>query len=306
MAGAALADGLVAVTDICGYDTIHVYAVSAEGVRASDFAVPPVLTVPATEGVGTDLALSRGLLAWSLPDSEGSTEIRYVRIDSGATGSGLVPGYARRVVVQGDRILVVVDPDEESDVLDAWVFEALAGDLGTPVAHVNVLYGEAWTDSSPQNVPAPEGEALLGTSVADDRTGDVDVARLPVDLYGRTLVWLSTDGTIKAGTVPALSGGAATVGTSGTPKAGQTLSVTGTGFAPGEEVAVWLRSTPVLLATGVAGADGRLSLGVTIPAATAAGAHTVTLVGVESGWRADTAVTVAAAGNPGLRIDTGR
>lgn len=309
--GAALADGLLAVHDSCD-DVINAYAISAEGVQAGDLAADPVATVAAPEGVEGDLALSRGLLAWSVALGESGSEIRYAWLDSGRTGTGSVPYPALRVVAQGTRILVVA-AQPESDVVDAWVFEALTEDLGAPVAHVEVLYGTVWTGSgpgpepSPEPVPAPDGEVLLGTSTAtEDRTGDVDVDYLPVDLYGRTLVWFAPDGSIKAGTIPALRGGAATVGTSGAPKVGQKLTVTGAGFVPGEEVAVWLQSTPVLLATGFAGADGRVSLDVTIPAATAVGAHTVTLVGVESGWRADSAVTVAAAGNTGLRIDTGR
>lgn len=308
--GAALADGLLAVHDVCEGE-FQVYSISAAGVQESDLVAAPAFTVPGTVSPGTDLALSRGLLAWIDGPAGGGSQIRYVRLGSGEAGAGWIPVEAVRVVAQGNRILVVGDRSDGS-IHDAWVFEAVATDMGVPVAHVEVLLGNEWTEGpdvgpTPPPLPAPDGEVALGSSVVGgELTGDVDVQYLPVDLYGRTLVWFAPDGSIKAGTVPALSGGAATVGTSGTPKVGEKLTVTGAGFAPGEEVAVWLQSTPVLLATGVAGADGRVSLDVTIPAATAVGAHTITLVGVESGWRADSAVTVAAAGNPGLRIDTGR
>lgn len=309
---AALADGLVAVYDTCD-EAIETYAVSAGGVQESDLAAAPVHTVPVPDGVRGDLALSRDLLAWVDGPAGSGSEIRYTRLGSGEIGSGGIPTDAVRLVAQGNRIMAV-GQRPEGPVYDAWVFEAVDLDLGMPVAHVEVLFGPAWTGDfgpeptpTPEPVPAPDGEAVLqSTAPTGDLTGDVDVDYLPVDLYGRTLVWFAPDGSVKAGTMPALSGGAATVSTSGTPKVGQKLTVTGSGFAPGEEVAVWLQSTPVLLATGVAGADGRVALDVTIPAATAPGAHTVTLVGVESGWRADSAVTVAAAGNPGLRIDTGR
>lgn len=51
------------------------------------------------------------------------------------------------------------------------------------------------------------------------------------------------------------------------------------GFAPGSEVGIVLCSTPVSLGTFTAGADGRVSESLTIPAGTVLGAHTIAAVG---------------------------
>ena len=87
--------------------------------------------------------------------------------------------------------------------------------------------------------------------------------------------------------------------------AGATVTVTGDGFLPGEQVQLWLESTPVLLATQPADAEGAVSFTVTIPATTPAGAHHLRLVGLESGTEAVLAVTVsdlAATGAAGLGV----
>ena len=55
--------------------------------------------------------------------------------------------------------------------------------------------------------------------------------------------------------------------------AGDSITVTGEGFAPGEEVQLWFLSSPVLLATVTADAAGTFSTDVTIPADATAGTH---------------------------------
>lgn len=61
--------------------------------------------------------------------------------------------------------------------------------------------------------------------------------------------------------------------------AGQEQSVTGSGFAPGEPVAVEMASDPVDLGAVTADAAGEIALTFTVPAATSPGAHTVTATG---------------------------
>ncbi|MFP5488644.1 MAG: hypothetical protein ACLGHQ_10105, partial [Acidimicrobiia bacterium] len=55
--------------------------------------------------------------------------------------------------------------------------------------------------------------------------------------------------------------------------------ITGWNFAPGAEVEVWMRSTPVLLTTVVADGRGTVSSLVTIPRDAASGHHRLVLVG---------------------------
>jgi len=60
---------------------------------------------------------------------------------------------------------------------------------------------------------------------------------------------------------------------------GQQTQFDAVGFAPGSEVEIVLCSTPVSLGTFTAGADGRVSESLTVPAGTVLGAHTIAAVG---------------------------
>mgnify|MGYP001338151557 CR=1 FL=1 len=80
-------------------------------------------------------------------------------------------------------------------------------------------------------------------------------------------------------------------------RAGEDLRVTAGGLQDGEQVEVWLHSTPQLLATATADADGELDLTVTIPAGTPVGSHTV-VVEAASGATGTAPVEVLAAASP--------
>jgi len=64
-----------------------------------------------------------------------------------------------------------------------------------------------------------------------------------------------------------------------TPDAGETITISGTGFAPNSEVTVVIYSTPQTLGTAVTDQAGAFSKAVTIPAGLS-GSHTVTSMGV--------------------------
>jgi hypothetical protein len=82
-------------------------------------------------------------------------------------------------------------------------------------------------------------------------------------------------------------------------QAGGTIQVDGSGFQAGEQVQVWLHSTPLLLATVSADASGTISYLATIPADTAAGSHHIELIGLTSAVQVATAsFTVTAANDP--------
>ena len=74
---------------------------------------------------------------------------------------------------------------------------------------------------------------------------------------------------------------------------GARLTVSGTSFAPGEQVRLELHSTPVLLATVTADAQGRFTATLTVPRV-APGAHQVVATGDSSGRRASASLTVVA------------
>lgn len=66
---------------------------------------------------------------------------------------------------------------------------------------------------------------------------------------------------------------------SATAMPGDTITVTGEGFAPGEVVSIELHSEPVFLGDAVADDDGAFSTTVLIPTETAIGEHTIVLTG---------------------------
>lgn len=77
-------------------------------------------------------------------------------------------------------------------------------------------------------------------------------------------------------TVPAVQLSASTI------IRGNTLTVSGTGFIPGDDLELWLHSTPVLLGTATA-AGGAFTSSIVIPASTEAGAHELVVVSSQSG-----------------------
>jgi len=84
--------------------------------------------------------------------------------------------------------------------------------------------------------------------------------------------------------------------------AGDTVTVHGSGYQPGETVTAELHSTPVKVGSAVATVDGVVELSATIPADTAAGSHTISLTGDHSGQTATTdpfTVRAAAGGGSG-------
>ncbi len=87
----------------------------------------------------------------------------------------------------------------------------------------------------------------------------------------------------------------AQLGSDPTLDAGQTVTVEASGFAAGEEVTVTVNSTPMLLGSVTADADGSVTYVFTVPTSLEAGAHTLVLAG------SSTSVTVpfqvAAAGD---------
>src|SRR6218665_2139267 len=76
---------------------------------------------------------------------------------------------------------------------------------------------------------------------------------------------------------------------------GRTVNLDAVGFLAGEAVTVTLHSTPVVIANWTADATGRVGGNVTIPAATAPGAHTIKLDGLTSGVSTSQPITVTAA-----------
>lgn len=291
-----LADGALIFADTCRGWTWFL-EVPEDGITAELLADDedwlPILPV-----VPDRMAYSEGLFVFGfedLPETDGPA-VGSFRLDAGEPVPWLRALDAEFVDVRADghRFVVVT----HAGGYRAEVFEEGQAEDADPVAAVTL---DPWLMSGvvPEDLAAAR-VALPDTSSAMDTFG------VPVDLKGRTLAW-STGEAVVAGTLPPLSGGAVSASVPSSAKAGTAVTVSASGLLPGEEVALWLESTPVLLGTVVADANGNVSASVTIPAGTEGGAHTLTVHGVESGWSAARAISVAAAAaNPGLRIDTGR
>lgn len=292
-----LADGVLLLRDSCEGAVVAV-EVPADGITA-DVLDGPWTTV--LDELPDVMAYSQGLLVFG-SDVEGSSEIGYRRLDGRSeTWRRTVDGSVVAVRAQGHRF-VVVTTDSDAPVATGSVFEEGRSPDSEPLAQVTV--DGAWKRS----VMAPDvtaGDVAASVVAPTDPSADMSLDTAAIDLYGRTLAW-SDGGQILAATLPPLAGGAVTSTAPAAGKAGAPVAVTAAGLLPGEEVAVWLESDPVLLTLGRAAADGTFSATVTLPSGVAAGGHTLTVHGVESGWSSVRSITLAAAGNPGLRIDTGR
>lgn len=84
---------------------------------------------------------------------------------------------------------------------------------------------------------------------------------------------------------------------------GQSITVTASGFDPGEAVSATLFSTPRTLGTRSADDTGRVTVTFEIRADDGAGAHRVVLVGATSGT-VEVALTIAAAELPATGAET--
>ncbi|MBA3267046.1 MAG: hypothetical protein H0T70_02160, partial [Acidimicrobiia bacterium] len=81
--------------------------------------------------------------------------------------------------------------------------------------------------------------------------------------------------------------------------AGNDTSVTGSGFEPGESLDLGLCSSPVSLGRVTADPSGNFSATVTVPAGTAAGAHTIVVSSIDRLRIATASLTVVAPGGGG-------
>jgi hypothetical protein len=88
---------------------------------------------------------------------------------------------------------------------------------------------------------------------------------------------------------------------------GASIPITGTGFKPFEVVDIWMHSTPVLLGTLTADAQGRISGSFPMPTSLATGTHHIVLID-EAGVpyaSADLVVATAALASTGADISSG-
>lgn len=124
------------------------------------------------------------------------------------------------------------------------------------------------------------GSGIARIEIRLDGAGDWSLytGAITLDNRAHSLEYRATDNAGNLGVVAGRSviGGSISQANA---KPGDTITVSGEGFASGEAVRVELRSQPVLLEEAVADADGAFSVSVTIPRDTAEGAHKIVLTG---------------------------
>ncbi|MCL2317169.1 MAG: Ig-like domain-containing protein [Actinomycetia bacterium] len=199
-------------------------------------------------------------------------------------------------------------------------------DAGAPKVSATVsggavtLAGAGFAPNETVNVVLMLGAAPVTlASVTADAKGVVTwsgtvPASVPAGTYTVTMTGAtsaktaSTSVTIAASTTPpttapvAPGAPAITVTTSG-----RSFSVTGTGFAPGENVTVALVSPPTPLGAQKADASGKVTFTMTMPPAVPDGTYAITMTGVTSGRTAQASVKVGTAAAPAVGVaSTGR
>ncbi|PKI91428.1 metallophosphoesterase [Actinomycetales bacterium SN12] len=135
-------------------------------------------------------------------------------------------------------------------------------------------------------------EKVAGATT-DKQVGEV-YDQFTVTKYDDGEKWVTEAGM----TPPAQNVPASVTVDAGTVRAGDTVTLSGTGFGAGEKVRIELRSEPVQLGQATADAEGTLRASLTIPASTPAGSHTLAAIR-ESGEEVTAALTVTAAQVPG-------
>lgn len=153
-------------------------------------------------------------------------------------------------------------------------------------------------------VVVTEGDEIIGSATVTGGSASVQVTA-SAGSHAYTATFVPDDDELYAGSTSA----ALTVEVREVPATGQptlelssdrvvqgaSLSLTGAGFAAGEQVEIVLNSEPVLLATVAADANGVLRATVRIPADATPGAHEIVVTGLSSGGTASAALTVVAA-----------
>ncbi|MCL2317206.1 MAG: hypothetical protein FWC46_09015, partial [Actinomycetia bacterium] len=217
-----------------------------------------------------------------------TNQIRLAMFDfscDGVRSSSLTPGQAFEVVQDATPALAVT-PASVSVPAD-----------GGPVT-LNVA-GTYWMATGNPDWLAVAPSDTAGTTT-DDYTAapNTGPARSATLTYTTTSQSGSTEGqlTQTVTIAQAAAAGAATAAAgAGTVAQGAQASVTGTGFLPGEDVTATMYSDPYTIGTQPADSNGEVTFTWTVPAGTPAGAHTVELVGADSGTTASAPLTVQAA-----------
>ena len=168
-------------------------------------------------------------------------------------------------------------------------FETPAPPASTPTGPVGSggnMGSNGGTSLAKETFPATSGPWTHALTIPADTP--------PGDGYTVCLSLQASDGMGDGGcaTLTVTAASSSIVLTSSTAVAGGALSFSTTGFTAGEQVQVWVHSTPVMVDTVTANAQGMVSQTVVLPTDLPLGAHTLELKGVSSGLDLSASFTV--------------
>lgn len=254
-------------------------------------------------------------------DSEGNYRIAVTpgtyRVLFHAYETGVMEEYWEGAREWEDATFVTVGANEEVEGISAAleVVSTITGTVALDSDEDRKVVVEAWADgelvrtaeanpnTGAYKLVVPEGTYVLKasasfpgstTTAAPQYFDGVATAAeaTPVVAVGRATL-TGIDFTLIAGTAlepkPALTLSAASI------RAGKEITVSGTGFAPGQKVAFELHSDPVALGSLAADESGALTGSLRLPAGTPAGAHTLVALDASGAVIASVALTVTAA-----------
>ncbi|WP_105036382.1 beta strand repeat-containing protein, partial [Cryobacterium aureum] len=237
-------------------------------VGTSTAAAGSVVTVTIGGQVLTTTVTAAG--TWSVESAEISTDGDYtvaVTVVDRATNIPATSAQVLTVDTTAPTVAVTVAPTGRtrdttptlSGTTDAPIGATVSVTVAGQVLTATVQVGGIWT--------------VEPAALAD---GNVDLVVTAEDTHGNAR---SVSQRFVVATTPPTN---TTLEQTVTEGARESLAVTGADFDPGESVQIWIHSTPVLLSTVTANANGAIVTSVIVPAATAAGRHHIVMIGVTS------------------------
>ncbi|TFB71956.1 LPXTG cell wall anchor domain-containing protein [Cryobacterium glaciale] len=287
-----------------GYVTETVDSLPSAIIVAAPFTIAPIPTISGTTTVEETLTATTG--DWA-PTGAALT-YQWLRDGSpvdGATDVDYLLGVADfdsvlTVQVTGVKTGYVTATTESlpTTAIAAAAFTTIAVPAITGYAMVNQTLTATVSDWAP--VATTIGWQWLRNGVPiDGATGSTyllgaadEGAAITVTATG------ASAGYITETTVSAASAAVAPIPVNSTPAQtltadkGGLITVSGYGFIPGENVEVWLHSTPMLLGTLIAAADGTVTGAFALPTGTITGIHHIVLTGLVSGSVTSLDITV--------------